>query len=629
MKNVKVIILTWNCLNFTKKCIASITEIEPGIEFGTIVVDNGSTDGTLEYLKSIDVAKIISNGKNLGFSAGNNIGMKAAGRSDVVLLNNDIIVTQKNWLKKLQDMAYSSPEIGIVGCRLLDAKGSLLHAGTYIYPETFWGQQIGGLQADVNQFNQKREVEGVVFACVYIKRVVLDRVGELDEAFFSYFEDTDYCFRVKQSGFKVVCCGEVTLIHDENTSTKHNKVSFNKVFLESQTTFKAKWNEILRARYKSVLGWHSIVNFPSGYAISSKNFMLALDTMGVDIRYRYVYGEGTPFPIKESEEFKDYRLGIFRSRDFSENYPQVVYGQGDIFYKNSGHYKIGYTMLEVTGIPKLWVSNANQMNEVWVPSVFNQETFSNSGVNVPIHVMPLGVDENYFNPEIKAYKLNDRFTFLSVFEWGERKAPEKLLRAYCEEFNRSDQVLLLCKVMNNDGSVSIPSEIANLNLPKNHAPIMILCNNENSGGINGVTFIHCPAIPDHQLGTLYRSADCFVLPTRGEGWGMPFLEAMACGLPVIVTDWSAHCDFVNETNSYLLRVKSLIDAKAKCPYYAGFKWADADEDHLMFLMRHVYENREEARNKGLKASADVLTNWTWEKAAEKIVNRLGLITYKT
>lgn len=72
-----------------------------------------------------------------------------------------------------------------------------MHAGTYIYPETFWGQQIGGGQKDIGQYAEDRKVQGVVFACAYIKREIVDKIGGLNTKFFSYFEDTDYCLQVK------------------------------------------------------------------------------------------------------------------------------------------------------------------------------------------------------------------------------------------------------------------------------------------------------------------------------------------------------------------------------------------------------------------------------------------------
>ena len=306
----------------------------------------------------------------------------------------------------------------------------------------------------------------------------------------------------------------------------------------------------------------------------------------------------------------NYIMNVIRQRKFVKNCPQVVYGQGDVFEKNDGKYKIGFTMLETTGIPKEWVRQCNMMDEVWVPSTFNVETFRNSGVTVPIHVIPLGIDPNFYNPKIVSYKNHRKYTFLSVFEWGERKAPEVLLKAYSKAFTKSDEVVLICKVINNDGSINIDEEIRKLNLPANGPEIIFLYNTK---------FV------DYDMATLYRSADCFVISTRGEGWGMPILEAMACGLPTIATAWSSQVDFFNESNGYPVDVEKLIDAKAKCPYYEGFKWANPSEEHLIQRMRYVYENQEAAREKGMKASEEVRTMWTWDKAAERMIQRLNEI----
>lgn len=602
---VAVIILTWNGLDYTQSCLNTLkayTSINDD-RLHIIVVDNGSTDGTIEYVRNLKWVTLIENGRNLGFVRGNNIGIRAAPpQSDILLLNNDVEITQDKWLEGIQQVAYSSEDIGIVGCRLRLPDGRLLHAGTYMPLSTWWGQQIGSLEKDVNQYARDRDVEGVVGACMYIKRSVIETIGLLNEAFFSYFEDTDYCLQAAEAGFRTVCAGNVTLIHHENVSTDVNQADFSDMFQRSQRVFRKKWKRKLMNRYEVAVFWHSQVGSRSGYAVSSREMVLQLDALGVDVRLAYLYG--TDWMDAQRD---DQRLAAMRRRPKDLGLPQVVYGSGDLFCKNGGEYRIGYTMLEVDGVPEDWVLQSNALDEIWVPSTFNRETFLNSGLEVPIRVMPLGVNPDYFNPEVRAFRPSQRYTFLSVFEWGERKAPEVLLRAYHRAFSRRDDVLLLLKIVNTDPGVDVHQQIATMGLPEDGPPVAILYNQE---------------LPTHQMGSLYRSADCFVLTTRGEGWGLPILEAMACGLPVIATDWSAHTDFVTEDVAYPLRVARLVPAESKCPYYETFRWADPDEDHLVHLMRYVYGNRGEAKARGIRASEWVLKHWTWRQAARKIKTRL-------
>jgi glycosyltransferase involved in cell wall biosynthesis len=347
--------------------------------------------------------------------------------------------------------------------------------------------------------------------------------------------------------------------------------------------------------------WQSRWGIPNGYAITSEELALSLASLGVQLAHR-----PTPWHVPGTIAHPVLREAA--ARPLPEDAVQVSYDQADLFYTAHRGYKVGYTMLEVDGLPADWVAACNAMDEVWTPSAWGARVFAEIGVRVPIRVMPLGIDPERFNPEVPARKLGDRFVFLSVFEWGERKAPEALLRAYGRAFTRRDDVLLLLRVNNFDGNVDVAQQIAALGLPADAAPIALLYNRQIARG---------------QLASLYRSADCFVLPTRGEGWGMPILEAMACGLPVIATAWSGQTEFFHAGVGYPLRTRPLIAAEARCPYYEGFRWADPDEEQLVHLLREVYERPDEARALGARAAEEAQSRWTWQQAAERIAARLG------
>ncbi|MGQ0743369.1 MAG: glycosyltransferase [Acidimicrobiales bacterium] len=613
MAPVAIVILTWNALEYTRRCLDALLGLTEHPQWRIVLVDNGSTDGTVDWLTQAVAERperlsLQTNATNLGFTKGVNIGLAACrGDEDVVLMNNDVVVVDPAWLTKLAEVAHRRDDLGadlrtgVVGTRLVEGSGRLNHTGSYMPPVSLYGQQMGGGELDINQCVRTRDVECVVFAQVYLRRDAIAAVGPLDEEFFAYFEDTDWCLRARRAGFGVAYAGGVSPVHFHNTSTRENKVDFWSMYEKSRATFSRKWSSWLEhERYDAEVTWNSVVTRPLGYALHSRKMMLALHFAGLRVSYRNAYGAADD-PVTHR------LLADLVERKPNRGATQVAYCQADAFGSVKGRHRVGWTMLEVSGLPRSWVAGANQMDEVWVPASFNLETFANSGVRTPMRVMPLGVDVDYYHPEIRSFRPSERFTFLSVFEWGERKAPEILLRAFAEEFKSSEDVMLLLSVFNRDPSVDVAAEMAKLNLG-NCPPVMVMVNAE---------------FDDAQMGSLYRSADCFVLPTRGEGWGMPVAEAMACGLPTIATVWSGPADFLDDSVGFPLEVGAMVPAVARCPYYDGFQWAEPSFEHLRFLMRQVFDDADAARAKGLAAAERMATRYTWEHAAARVKARLA------
>ena len=534
----------------------------------------------------------VENGASAG--ARKNRGLKDAS-GDVVLLSAGVKLPDPGWLRVMAEETRSRGG-GVAGLKVVGESGLIDNCGYQMTLPEYEMFHIGGGRKDINQYYYGRTVEGIDSRCMYVSRSAVEAAAGFDEGYGAGYEDVDFCLKMKIAGLPVTCVGSSRVVASE----KGDRGQVDRYREE----YRKRWERYYRERYETRVMWHSWINAPTGYAVSSQYLVLALEALDVDVRYGYVYGVEEP-------PNDDGRIMEVRKKPKDLDVTQVVYGQGDVFFKNSGRYKVGYSMLEVDGIPRNWVEQANAMDEVWVPSHFNRETFAASGVKRPIVVMPLGVDIDYFNPYIRTRRPDDRYVFLSVFEWGERKAPEVLLKAYNQEFSNRDDVLLLLKVTNTDPAVNIERQVQAMRLEPDRAPVVMVLNQ---------------SVPSYQMGALYCSSDCFVLPTRGEGWGMPTLEAMACGLPVISTSWSAQTEFFNEEVGYPIEMKRLIPAVAKCPYYEGFRWADPDVDHLSHLMRHVYENQAEARARGLNASIQAREKWTWTEAAGRIKKRLLEIT---
>jgi GT2 family glycosyltransferase len=213
-----VIILSWNGMDYLEDCLSSVlTQDYP--DFEVIVVDNASTDGSADFVaERYPQVRLIRNRQNLGFAAGNNVGLRAATGDVLVLLNQDTVV-QTGWLAALVAACLTDPDIGIVGSKALYPDGSIQHAGGYV-SERGEGIHYGYRQADEGQFDQMQDVDYVSGTALGITRAAFESIDELDEGFVPvYFEDVDWCYRARGAGFRVVYAPEAVLVHKEASST--------------------------------------------------------------------------------------------------------------------------------------------------------------------------------------------------------------------------------------------------------------------------------------------------------------------------------------------------------------------------------------------------------------------------
>jgi len=242
-----IIILACNQLDYTRKCIQSIIN-NTLANFELIIVDNASTDGTIQYLQSLSNTpilenrlKVIRNSKNMGFAAGNNQGIAAASGDYILLMNNDVVVTPC-WLERLINCAKRNLKIGIVGpC-------SSYVSGTQLVKDVTYDLiTLDGLSEFSNKFadehaDQVQQILRVVGFCMLIKRAVIDKIGGMDDRYgLGNFEDDDFSLRATIAGFQSWIARDCFIHHFGHRTFIGEKVDLSKSLHKNWDVFKDKW----------------------------------------------------------------------------------------------------------------------------------------------------------------------------------------------------------------------------------------------------------------------------------------------------------------------------------------------------------------------------------------------------
>lgn len=284
---------------------------------------------------------------------------------------------------------------------------------------------------------------------------------------------------------------------------------------------------------------------------------------------------------------------------------------------------IGYTTFETDRIPDFWVRECNKLDAVFTTSSWCRDVFIDSGIKVPVFNVPPGIDvkeySEYKSP-LNPLPLDDSlFKFYSIFQWTERKNPEGLLTAYWTEFTGRDDVVLILKTYKDNTSESEQKRLIELikylknNLKLSHYPSIYLIGD---------------LLSRREIIDLHLQADCFVLPQRAEGFGMPHFDAMALGKPIITTGYGGSMEFTKEEYAHLIDYRlTPVKNMPWCPWYEGtMNWADADILHLRKLMRQVFENKEDSITQAIAGQEFIFSEFSWETRISHMVKCMEAIS---
>jgi GT2 family glycosyltransferase len=246
---VYVIILSWNGRSDTLECLRSFKNVAYK-NYRIVVVDNASVDGTVQAVRGeFPEIDIIVNSSNLRFAGGNNVGIKYAiekGADFILLLNNDTLVDQ-NFLWMMVRTALSENNIGMVGPKIFydNDKRRLWYAGGRIEWWKGWISHRGVREYDSGRYDDRCETDYITGCCILVKREVIENIGLLDESYYIYGEDADWCIRASRSGYKLLYEPSAIIWHKLSVSAGGHLSwfkNYNKLKSQLKFLFRyAKW----------------------------------------------------------------------------------------------------------------------------------------------------------------------------------------------------------------------------------------------------------------------------------------------------------------------------------------------------------------------------------------------------
>lgn len=612
---VSIVMPLYNKAEFTEKCLyalAANTGEEPDYE--VLLIDNASSDWTQYLLLAFEGdVEIVRNEENVGFARANNQGAALARGEYLLFLNNDTEPCP-GWLEAMVQLADGDERIGVVGAKLLYPQtGTVQHAGLEMVngvPD----HVFRGAAADDPRVCRTRDLDMVTGACMLVRRALFEDVGGFDVAYRNGVEDVDLCLQARARGYRVVYCADAVVQHHEGTSEgrfDHVRENLQRFFAKWEGQFNAEGAfvgkravESSRSQQRALRGyWEGPFFVYSSLAHVNREMALAL-----------LGGGQCELGLVASEADQFNASGDLRYAPLVARMGQPLEGPVDFHLRHRwppdvGKPNAGKLVLiqpwEYGRILKSWVEpmRAN-VDQIWAYTSYVRQVYIDSGFDPRmVKVVPLGVDTTRFRPDVEPMVLPTQKSYAFLFVGGtlQRKGIDLLLRAYRSAFSPRDDVCLVIKDMGTKTfyrGQTAEGEIAALQRDPECAEIVYLDED----------------LSEEQMPSLYAACHCLVHPYRGEGFGLPVAEAMACGLPVAVTQGGACDDFCSDENAFMIPATR---RPVRFPEETvGQAWMlEADVEKLAESMRQAFDNPALGSAMGARGAERIARDFSWERAA--------------